>query len=223
MPIAGLDMRRLVRAPDPSNWGCHRSSCGWLTSAIMAIEITGISGSNADRVRRWCDAAFAALGHDPDLLVEVSGWGQAHVVASAGDGGVWLHRRLLDGADLRLGFIVYEEVAHVVLARAGVPNDNRDTTEAFWQELFATYVQLEALSKRTDQFDTWPVPPESPLGNLGKQIGAAHAGSAANRGHIENWQALDDVPDHKRQLVEHGLALAPPITTGMVLTAYRSS
>lgn len=84
-------------------------------------------------------------------------------------------------------------------------------------------MQLEALSKRTDHFDTWPVPPESPLGNLGKQIGAAHAGSAANRGHIEDWQARVDTPDHKRRLVERGLALAPPITTGMVLAAYRSS
>lgn len=140
----------------------------------MAVEITGISGSNAARVRRWCEDAFAALGCDADLQVEVSGWGRPRVVASAGDGGVWLHRGLLDDADLRLGFIVYEEVAHVVLARAGVPNDNRDTTESFWQELFATYVQLEALSKRTDHFDTWPVPPESPLGNLGKQIPTGH-------------------------------------------------
>lgn len=40
-------------------------------------------------------------------------------------------RGLLDDPDLRLGFIVYEEAAHVALAPAGVPNDNRDTTESY--------------------------------------------------------------------------------------------
>lgn len=166
----------------------------------MAIEIDGIEGTEAALVRRYCEEAFAALGHTADLCVTVRGGVVSAIEAlglvrptgpdgSAYDNGVWLNRRILFGPRARLRFILHEEVAHSVLARSGVPHDNRDTEEAFWQELFAGYVQVDALPPGNGGLDltTKPVPPDSHLAEIGKHVGAALAGSAVNRQHIEDW------------------------------------
>lgn len=173
---------------------------------------------------------MATLGLTQDLNVRVSGSSYLPAPggreASGGRDGVWLHRSLISGPDLRLGFIVYEEVAHIALESAGVPHGGYDSEETFWHELFAGWMQYTALvaSGRVPKSEmrTKPIQDGSPYYSLGKHVGAALAGSEPNRRHIEEWDTTG-VPQRKRRLVDHGLAMKVPLTVEIIADAYHTT
>jgi hypothetical protein len=137
-----------------------------------------------------------------------------------------LYHALLDEKqNIRLGFYAYEEVAHFLLHREGVPGDGVGT---FFQELYATWAQCEHMVNTgrlpKTWLSTWPVDtdPDQLLYDVGKQLGSALAGSEPNARHLEDWLAGAEAESEAPRLVRFGQdRLKPPLDAAKVAAAYR--
>jgi hypothetical protein len=200
----------------------------------MPTRVEGTTEPSAERIRACTSTALAKLGaEDLDLVVRVwglPGWLQAApdgIEASAGDGEISLHRSVLSmfGDARRLCWILYEEVAHVVLSRAGLPHGGHGTVAAFFQEAFAAWFQFDEFvaSGRYAREDvrTTPVSSAQDWYELGKHVGAAVAGSAPNQLHLDDWFAQPNAIARKVEMVRWSLdEFVQPLTVDGMVAAY---
>ena len=186
--------------------------------------ITGVGAENAERIDRWRKELASLLGVPPDFPVTVGGPifalfapKDGTPIGSGNATGVWLHRWTATWArDAYLGFIMYEEVAHHALARAGVPHEGLGD---FMHEVFATWFQCEhwITTRRAHKAGLTvisnPVLPGGPPQNVGKHLGGALAGITVNRQHLDRWLQRLGADDPRRQAVAEVERLLPrPMT-----------
>jgi hypothetical protein len=158
-----------------------------LTSGIW---IEGASASEraamreaAERALEFLDAEDEALrieiGHPPDAPPGTD--------CGANERGVWIRRESLGrGPRLRVQFLIYEEVAHYVIARRGLPHAGGAGMIGLLQELFAGYVQYSLLVRHHAPHEIaainfYPIHGAEPRAfyEVGKHIGLAVAGRPA--------------------------------------------
>ncbi len=187
-------------------------------------------------ITTWCQEALDFLER-PEATIAVEAWGFASLPAPRGKEassnatGIALHRSLLTGPLHRLRFLLFEEIAHVILHREGVPAG--EAVAEFFHEVFATWAQFEGLINTgrisRSQIRTAPITRSDARGDvpymLGKHLGGALAGHEPNRRHFEawltsfgtqpEWQALATVARAARD------NLSSPLTTDAVLMEYR--
>ncbi len=187
-------------------------------------------------ITSWCQEALDFLER-PETTIAVEAWGFASLPAPRGKEassnatGIAIHRSLVTGPLHRLRFLLFEEVAHVLLHREGVPAG--EPVAEFFHELFATWAQFEGpintgrISR--SQLRTAPITRSDPREDvpymLGKHLGGALAGHEPNRCHFEawltsfgtqsEWQALAKVARDARD------NLSSPVTTDAVVMEYR--
>jgi hypothetical protein len=163
------------------------------------ISVQGARPDDARRVEYWVSRAAAALELD-DLRVTVRGRLRAEsgVQASASPGEIWIRRQLLKGNDDRLGFVLYEEVAHCKLFSLGVRGERMlSVLGPFLHELFAGWYQYHQLvtvdGRDPSRMVAFPIPPGRPSTvnfayQLGKMVGGALAGSSQAAAQLTRWR-----------------------------------
>lgn len=161
----------------------------------MAVNVQGFRRHDAETIRRWCEQALDHLGIEANIEVTPLRNAPPGAEGQGGENGLGLASHILPSAigkdplqRLRLGFIIYEEVAHIVLGEAEVPHEGLG---AFFQELYGGWAQYSAFvaTGRISGRDMT----STPLGHypsmyeLGKHVGAEMGGSPASRAHLEEW------------------------------------
>jgi hypothetical protein len=211
---------------------------GLCDALAIAVEIVGASASERSRILGWVNRAMEALEWDDDLQVRV--WdppaAPSEQEAWGGEQGVSLRPSLLRDTDVRLGYILTEEVGHVRLGALGVPH-GASFASALCQELFATWFQYRLIigSGLVDpsRMITTPVkarflPASVAIGrDLGKHLGAALAGSPLNRRRLEAWSNDPNVDDAPKSLAlgiwGNFPADAPPPVMARLVAGFYSS
>jgi hypothetical protein len=175
------------------------------------INISGTDAGREQRIRHWVDAAMDRLewSGDFDVKVEDPAGVPDDQEAWGGEGGVTLRPRLLYEDDIRLGYILAEEVAHVRLGKLGVLH-GASFGSCLCQEMFATWFQyrmmvgggfIDPLKMITNPVRRIPMSLE--LGrNLGTHLGAALAGSPLNQKEIREWLADPEVDDRLKGMAQ---------------------
>jgi hypothetical protein len=197
----------------------------------VALQISGFDRDQEKTISRWCKEILRYLRcEDEELFV------RPHVGnPRANDQGVELDERLFSGdihpeLGLRppawyIGFILYEEVAHSLLGRIGVPHGG--IPAVFFQELYATWVQISGFKGRRTTLQAYPIRPgatgEELYYSVGKQLGAAIGGSTQNRAFLEEWIASPNADWKLVELVRLAeMELRPPLRREDVAYLYRS-
>lgn len=173
----------------------------------LTIRVTGFNSKDTTRIKKSVNAALDQIGVDIDIEVEPMLTAEQYGnEARAGDGKLGLGFHLLDKdltPDVRLGWIVQEETAHLVLEACGVPHDG---LAAFFQELFATYHQARAFivtGRIPKERLTYTEPtPVATLYDLGKHLGATTAGNRKNGQILERWKNDPQADPRQVSLVE---------------------
>lgn len=205
--------------------------------AMPNIEIDGFSEAQTSVIRRWTQDALRFLdAEDEDIRIRPFANPPYGVFAQANDEEVQLDARLLSGylAPMGLvpawyiGYLLYEEIAHSLLGRAGVPHETLLGT--MFQKMYATWVQAAAVAAQripAEGVGSVPVPAgiqgRQLYYNVGKQLGAAMAGLSDNEEHLREWRQRGDADPRLATLVEEVRAeLSPPLTREAVVESYRS-
>jgi hypothetical protein len=115
----------------------------------LAVTSSGVEARDAQAVERYVAEALTELGVDRDIHVEPLRGGNRQADASASAGVLRIREYMLPVAsrghrlaELKARFVVYEEVAHVVLEQAGVPHGG---FAEFVQGRFAAWVLYHAV------------------------------------------------------------------------------
>jgi hypothetical protein len=198
------------------------------------IIVQHASAAEAAAVERWCTEGAHDLGvPELDVTVTIVGSGIAPssgTEAWSNEHGITFDRSIFRGGDDRVGWILLEELAHVVLGREGVPHEG---VAVFYQELFATWFQFASLvgKGRLDlsRIRTWPITDQEAHHSvrlpyhLGKHLGAALAGSVANQQHLDRWLTAPTDEVWRRRTIAAQQELTPPLTADAVAESYRAN
>jgi hypothetical protein len=150
-----------------------------------------------------------------DLLVQVrpDPHGRSGVEASASDGGIDVAPALLKGDKRRIPWVVSEELAHRYLNETFGISHGGDFLDRFAQEGFAAWFQWTWIMPSglfsLQEVGTQPIlefAPTPGLGHdLGKHVGAAHAGSSASAIRLVAWLADPRTPRELKACVQQAV------------------
>lgn len=197
------------------------------------IDIEGFDVTARDQIVAWCAEALEFLqARGEDLVVRPLTNAPPGAEASADSSEVRLALDLTRARrggppawfmDLRLGYLIYEEVGHCLLHREGVPDSGEGE---FFQELFASWAQSAALlaTGRLDKkyLGTQPIPFDGPWYDLGKHAGAALAEMSDSKRRLREWANQPTSDSFKKELVTKVMKqMTVPLTAKAVAGSYR--
>ena len=204
---------------------------------MLGIDIRGFSAGDERLLRLWCERALEYMdASDESLTIRPrSSLGFAVPQPQADNSGVQFPNQLFKSnlltgkraPDWYIAFLLYEEVAHVLLGRAGVPHGGE--LGVFFQEVYATWVQYSGIVATKiappGKMRFTPVPKgargEELYYSLGKQLGATVGGSVANRHYLEEWMRRSGRDERAASIVRDVEGrLAVPVTREAVVELY---
>lgn len=195
----------------------------------MGVRTTYLPGVYGAAARRWGEEALAGLSVPPSYDVEIRGVGNLPLDSTgmANDEGVYLtrsaftHGRTQKERDDYLGFIIFEEVAHHLLGRAGVPGTDSGPLAALIQETFATWYQMQATTIPVEYITYPPIPLSGGLYEVGNYVGAALAGLSDAQSRLDAWLRDPRVDASEKSLVrELQERLSIPLTVEEMADLY---
>jgi hypothetical protein len=195
----------------------------------MGVKATYLQGEYGAAARRWGAEALSGLGVETSYDLEIRGVGNLPpgAIGSADRDCVYLTQEAFTNGrtskqrDDYLGFIIFEEVAHHLLEKGGVPGGATGPLPALIQETFATWYQMQATSISVEYITFPPIPTSGGLYEVGNYLGASLAGLSEAGSRLDAWLLDPTVDESEKNLVrELQKRLSTPLTVAEMATIY---